>query len=1000
MCVCDYIDYVIMAFSVFVIDREFLHWNSSMQYCYVNKRYCSSSVDSYSSSGKGNSKGRSKGKGSSSKSRMENGDNLMKSLINRLFSDHLLLSSCAAAARDINEENVDVVGSPGVSQSQADDQNIGGPNSSTNGPTAKHYDVNHQKYNLFPCFVLQLHCPDDAYDVLLEPSKSTVLFKQPVKVVQIVRRLFQKLVHSMKTYERQLASVDCGNALEQPEQENTRGHGDPCGNENVFTENRKSEYTLKDVNAGKRTHSFESYSYSPEPGGDKAASTNGPQRKRSRATRVATSADSRTMTSLLGPAGAASRGNALNAVSPATRLMAFTYFVSPKEKLLLRNYTSSIENENLVGGHAAADRESSTCDALSLTNHMSNVSATAAAAEVVATAVGDTSSGEHTVDESELAGVSLLSEFSVSVQRRPQHQQQHENSLTSHSVQHMRASCGNGHIIDVELGLTAARSCSTRVADLVAYYDSLCSDNESPSVTSLSSAHHRASSSSLAKGAVPKIIRPMHSMESSVRGTVYHNAPVVDTSLATVGGLTWAAGDNYSDFDVSITTLADSDVGTLVPTALSLSPEREPRDMTNPSPISLKRHAQETATSEPQPQPEPEHEHEHEPKAESQPAGDSLGSQFQSQSQSQLPPVPPARRSSSNRSSRFFSASAHSIGQSALDSTRSAVLEWQNALPCANKLRELRDQVTRSVPTSKIASPVQIFGSVSSGSRRGGGGEIALKLTREMLRNSTVVGQFDSKYILLYVSIADLPSSLSTSAIAAAQSRHSAGLLICIDQHAADERIRYDAATRALYVGEDGGADAASTNIAADAYTPGLTVASGTAPSVLSVLAVQEPLNFTCTELNCIDYYRDDLKAWGFRWECGNNCSETARLIDLDSGSGVGANGSSYVGLAQVPVILGEPLTSSDFLEFLQHLSLPNSGAVGRTPSLMCAPPAVHRILCSQSCRSAIMFNTALSLQQCVELVHKLGSPIHTQFPFQCAHGRPAIIPLTEMQFE
>lgn len=40
------------------------------------------------------------------------------------------------------------------------------------------------------------------------------------------------------------------------------------------------------------------------------------------------------------------------------------------------------------------------------------------------------------------------------------------------------------------------------------------------------------------------------------------------------------------------------------------------------------------------------------------------------------------------------------------------------------------------------------------------------------------------------------------------------------------------------------------------------------------------------------------------------------------------------------------------------------------------------------------MFNDKLGLDQCERLVHQLSK---TVFPFQCAHGRPSMVPLTSL---
>lgn len=42
----------------------------------------------------------------------------------------------------------------------------------------------------------------------------------------------------------------------------------------------------------------------------------------------------------------------------------------------------------------------------------------------------------------------------------------------------------------------------------------------------------------------------------------------------------------------------------------------------------------------------------------------------------------------------------------------------------------------------------------------------------------------------------------------------------------------------------------------------------------------------------------------------------------------------------------------------------------------------------------AIMFNDPLTREQCVELVRRLAD---CAFPFQCAHGRPSMVPLVHL---
>lgn len=57
-------------------------------------------------------------------------------------------------------------------------------------------------------------------------------------------------------------------------------------------------------------------------------------------------------------------------------------------------------------------------------------------------------------------------------------------------------------------------------------------------------------------------------------------------------------------------------------------------------------------------------------------------------------------------------------------------------------------------------------------------------------------------------------------------------------------------------------------------------------------------------------------------------------------------------------------------------------------------PGVLIDLINSKACRSAIMFGDALSLAQCQELIQKLKD---CRFAFQCAHGRPSVIPVGDL---
>ena len=57
-------------------------------------------------------------------------------------------------------------------------------------------------------------------------------------------------------------------------------------------------------------------------------------------------------------------------------------------------------------------------------------------------------------------------------------------------------------------------------------------------------------------------------------------------------------------------------------------------------------------------------------------------------------------------------------------------------------------------------------------------------------------------------------------------------------------------------------------------------------------------------------------------------------------------------------------------------------------------PDIIIDAINSKSCRSAVMFGDPLSIIECEILIQKLST---CKFPFQCAHGRPSIIPLGDL---
>jgi DNA mismatch repair protein MLH3 len=69
-------------------------------------------------------------------------------------------------------------------------------------------------------------------------------------------------------------------------------------------------------------------------------------------------------------------------------------------------------------------------------------------------------------------------------------------------------------------------------------------------------------------------------------------------------------------------------------------------------------------------------------------------------------------------------------------------------------------------------------------------------------------------------------------------------------------------------------------------------------------------------------------------------------------------------------------------------------GAGSWVSKIRTCPQGIIDMLNSRACRSAIMFNDELSKEQCEAIVCRLAD---CAFPFQCAHGRPSLVPLVDL---
>ncbi|KAI8336160.1 hypothetical protein BC941DRAFT_428482 [Chlamydoabsidia padenii] len=224
------------------------------------------------------------------------------------------------------------------------------------------------------------------------------------------------------------------------------------------------------------------------------------------------------------------------------------------------------------------------------------------------------------------------------------------------------------------------------------------------------------------------------------------------------------------------------------------------------------------------------------------------------------------------------------------------------------------------------------------------------KLQRQDLDYAKVIGQVDRKWIMCLLD----------------------RMLLLIDQHAADERVKLE-----NMLDKD-----------------------------LDVRYLQPHLVLPTTEhdLDLAMKHRSTLQHWGIHVEHSGLLQQ--HTLDKAGGSPhfsyqrhhsphftTAATNKTWFAVTRLPsLILERCVLDPNLLSDLIHNYL--NGLETRTITCSVCPPGMMDILKSKACRGAIMFNDSLTMEQCSGLIKSLAK---CRFPFQCAHGRPSVVPLITM---
>jgi DNA mismatch repair protein MLH3 len=252
------------------------------------------------------------------------------------------------------------------------------------------------------------------------------------------------------------------------------------------------------------------------------------------------------------------------------------------------------------------------------------------------------------------------------------------------------------------------------------------------------------------------------------------------------------------------------------------------------------------------------------------------------------------------------------------------------------------------------------------------------KLSKNSLRHARLISQVDNQFILLAVP----PESGGTT---------NSELLVAVDQHAADERVRVERLYKELCEPYEDS-------------TGAYTVTFDRTPSIKHT-ELRPPLVFQISvpEVELFQKQTSNFLRWGITYT-----TEVPKTLNFSS--------ERHLKVKTLPTVISERCQSepelliSTLRSHLWHVA-ENGQSQNRSlyegyeidpvdsphwlREIGRCPQGILDIVHSRACRSAIMFNDSLTLDECKTLIRNLST---CAFPFQCAHGRPSMAPLVHLE--
>ncbi|CDR41058.1 CYFA0S06e00760g1_1 [Cyberlindnera fabianii] len=217
-----------------------------------------------------------------------------------------------------------------------------------------------------------------------------------------------------------------------------------------------------------------------------------------------------------------------------------------------------------------------------------------------------------------------------------------------------------------------------------------------------------------------------------------------------------------------------------------------------------------------------------------------------------------------------------------------------------------------------------------------------VNIQRDLLSNCTVISQVDTKFILL-------------------KGHTGQGSLYLVDQHACDERIRVEALFKSFHN---------------DALENSKDMAVPVSGGPIFMRANQ-------TIIELLNQFKEQLSTWGIKFKIHGG-GDDVQLTHLPEIMHVKVDGdNTFISKCVI-----------QYLYDLQNNTKLKTLSDDWWLSIQSMPQILVQLINSKACRSAIMFGDQLSRSDCELLVRDLAQ---CKQPFQCAHGRPSIVPICDL---